>query len=154
MINHEELFDTVYMSHLSHHWEDMWDESDSNGDGSLDRDEVLAMFVLANERDHAGTSARIITYSKMRELWLQMAERSGVDQETGSVTREAFLDSVQHNPMVYGTVCKATHEKRLQDSVATALVGAGSAVTMMMLVYTAVSTRLSRRFFEKHPECF
>ena len=71
----------------------------------------------------------------MEELWLEMS----VDGK--ATTKAAFLSSVEHNPSIYGTVGAATHKRRLDDSVATALVGAGSAVTMMMTVYTSLATR-------------
>ena len=53
----------------------MWDEAAQEAESVdyLSKAEVKRMFELANDRDHAGTSDRIITYKKMEELWLEMS---------------------------------------------------------------------------------
>ena len=51
----------------------MWDEAAQEAESVdyLSKVEIKRMFELANDRDHAGTSDRIITYKKMEELWLE-----------------------------------------------------------------------------------
>jgi hypothetical protein len=128
---------------VAHDWEFIWDMLDEDATETLSRKEVDRAFELANHLDEHGTSARCIDQETQERLWQQMVAdtaRLGKLLQDDEISKEAFQQSMRDNEQVYGKLQNHLHEQRRQMHTATAFVGIGSAVTMMMLCYTGVAT--------------